>query len=105
MGLRHPDRGAGALSKVVVEAHQKTSATHSRRFGFEADHYENFPDRFEVAFRVELETFFRTLAEGGTPTPGPEDALETLRLAIAATRSWRENRPVRVADVTAEVSA
>ena len=52
---------AGALSKVVVEAHQKTSAIHSRRFGFEADHYENFPDRFEVAFRVELETFSRTL--------------------------------------------
>ena len=69
---------AGALSKVVIEAHQKTSAIHSRRFGFEADHYENFPDRFEVAFRVELETFFRTLAEGGTPTPGtrgrPRDA-------------------------------
>ena len=96
---------AGALGKVVVEAHQKTPAVHSRRFGFESDHYENFPDRFEVAFRVELETFFRTLAEGSTPTPGPEEALETLRLAIAATRSWREGRPIRVEDVTAEVSA
>lgn len=96
---------AGATGKVVVEAFQKTPAVHSRRFGFEADHYENFPDRFEVAFRVELETFFRTLAEGGTPSPGPEEALETLRLAIAATRSWREGRPVRVEDVSAEVSA
>jgi predicted dehydrogenase len=29
----------------------------------------------------------------------PEDALETLRLAVAATRSWREKRPVKVSEV------
>lgn len=94
----------GASGKVVVEAPHKTQATYSRRFGFEGDHYESFPDRFEVAFRLELEAFFRTLAEGGTPTPGPEDALETLRLALAATRSWREGRPVRVDEITAEAA-
>ncbi len=92
---------AGSTGKVVVEAPQKTQATYSRRFGFEGDHYENFPDRFEVAFRLELEAFFRTLAEGGTPAPGPDDALETLRLALAATRSWREGRPVRLDEMTA----
>ena len=96
---------AGALGKVVVEAPRKTQLTYSRRFGFEGDHFENFPDRFEAAFRLELDAFFRTLAEGGTPTPGPEDALETLRLAVAAKRSWREGRPIRVDDVTAETSA
>jgi myo-inositol 2-dehydrogenase / D-chiro-inositol 1-dehydrogenase len=93
---------AGATGKVVVEAPHKTPVTWSRRFGFEGDHYENFPDRFEAAYRLELEAFFQTLAEGGTPEPGPEDALETLRLAIAARRSWREGRPVRLDDVTAE---
>jgi len=92
---------AGAKGKVVVEAPQKTPLVYSRDFGFEADHFENFPDRFEVAFRLELEAFFRALGEGRTPAPGPEDALETLRLAVAATRSWREGRPVRVAEVTA----
>jgi myo-inositol 2-dehydrogenase/D-chiro-inositol 1-dehydrogenase len=106
---RHSARGydirtevAGATGKVMVEAPQKTLVTHSRRFGFEGDHYENFPDRFEVAFRLELEAFFATLAAGGTPTPGPEDALETLRLAIAARRSWRDGRPVRLDTVTPE---
>ena len=93
---------AGAIGKVVVEAPQKTAATLSRRFGFEADHYESFPDRFEVAYRLELEAFFRSLGEGATPTPGPEDALETLRLAVAARQSWEEGRPVKVADVGAE---
>ena len=38
---------AGASGKIVVEAVQKTPALFSRRFGFEGDHFENFPDRFE----------------------------------------------------------
>jgi myo-inositol 2-dehydrogenase/D-chiro-inositol 1-dehydrogenase len=92
---------AGAEGKLVIEAPQKTQLVYSREFGYEGDHYENFPDRFEVAFRLELEAFFQALGEGRTPTPGPADALETLRLALAATQSWREGRPVRVAEVTA----
>jgi len=92
---------AGAVSKVVVDAGQKTPATHLRRFGSEGDLYENFPDRFATAFRRELESFFEDLAAGRTPAPGPDDALETLRLAVAVTRSWREGRPVSVGSVTA----
>jgi myo-inositol 2-dehydrogenase/D-chiro-inositol 1-dehydrogenase len=96
---------AGALGKVVVEAPHKTDVTFSRRFGYEGDHYENFPDRFEVAYRLEFEAFFRDLAAGVRPTPGPDEALETLRLALAAKRSWLEGRPVRIDEITAEVPA
>lgn len=96
---------AGALGKVVVEAAHKTDVTFSRRFGYEGDHYENFPDRFEVAYRLEFDAFFKALAAGATPTPGPDEALETLRLALAAKRSWLEGRPVRVDEITAEVPA
>ncbi len=91
---------AGASGKVVVENVQKTAATFSRRFGFEGDHYENFPDRFETAFRAELEAFIQAVREGRQPTPGPEDALETLRLAIACARSQAEGRPVKLSEVT-----
>jgi myo-inositol 2-dehydrogenase / D-chiro-inositol 1-dehydrogenase len=91
---------AGSLGKVVVDAPQRTPMLFSRRFGFEGDHHDNFPDRFEVAFRLELEAFIEALVEGRTPEPGPQEALETLRLAIAVTRSWREGRPVRVDEVT-----
>ena len=96
---------AGALGKVVVEAPHKTDVTFSRRFGYEGDHYENFPDRFEVAYRLEFDAFFKALAAGATPAPGPDEALETLRLALAAKRSWLEGRPVRVDEITAEVPA
>jgi myo-inositol 2-dehydrogenase/D-chiro-inositol 1-dehydrogenase len=90
---------AGATGKVVIEDVQKTHATYSRRFGFEGDHFENFPDRFETAFRLELEAFIEAIRDGREPTPGPEDALETLRLALACTRSRVEGRAVRLAEV------
>lgn len=72
---------AGAAAKVVVE---------------EGNAFESFTDRFAVAYRRELEAFFDDLATGRTPSPGPDDALETLRLAVACTTSWREGRPVRL---------
>jgi inositol 2-dehydrogenase len=96
---------AGAAGKVVIEAPVKTPVTFSRRFGFEGDHFENFPDRFEAAYRLELEAFIACLAEGRIPEPGPDEALETLRLALAARRSWRDGRPVRVDEVTLDQPA
>src|ERR1700693_4490572 len=92
---------AGADAKVVIEAPQKTPVTLSREFGARYDHYENFPDRFEAAYRLELQAFFEALKTGRKPSPGAEDALETLRLAIAVTRSWKENRPVKVSEIQA----
>ena len=87
---------AGAVGKVVVDGAQKTPATVSRKFGWEGDLYESFPDRFEVAYRRELEVFFEDLGAGRPVGPDPDDALETLRLALACVRSWREGRSVRL---------
>ena len=92
---------AGSVGKVVVEAPQKTPLLFARDFASSHDHYENFPDRFEAGYRLQLEAFFAALREGRTPTPGPEDALETLRLAVAATKSWHEKRPVKLSEIQA----
>ncbi len=92
---------AGAVGKVIIEAPQKTPLLFAKDFGSSFDHFENFPDRFELGYRLELEAFFAALREGLVPTPGPEDALETLRLGIAATRSWQEKRPVKVSEIVA----
>ena len=90
---------AGALGKVVIEAPQKTPLLFAKDFTSSFDHYENFPDRFELGYRLQLEAFFDALRRGRTPTPGPEDALETLRLAVAVTKSWKERRPVSVSEI------
>jgi myo-inositol 2-dehydrogenase/D-chiro-inositol 1-dehydrogenase len=92
---------AGSVAKVVVDGAQMTPATAMRNGGWDGDLYPDFMDRFEVAYRRELEAFFDDLGAGRTPAPGPDDAYETLRLAVACTRSWRENRPVRLDEVTA----
>jgi myo-inositol 2-dehydrogenase/D-chiro-inositol 1-dehydrogenase len=100
---RHDIRAevAGSIGKVVVDGGAKTPAMRMHDVRREEDLYEDFWDRFEVAYRRELEVFFADLAAGRTPGPGPDDALETLRLAVACTRSWREGRPVRLDEVTA----
>jgi myo-inositol 2-dehydrogenase/D-chiro-inositol 1-dehydrogenase len=90
---------AGSLARLVIEAPQKTPLRVSRDLHFSGDHYESFPDRFGAAYRAELEYFFGCLRDGATPTPGVRDALESLRVALAATRSLREGRPVRVAEI------
>ncbi len=92
---------AGAVGKIVVEAPQKTPLLFAKDFSSSFDHFENFPDRFAAAYRLELEAFFAALQQGKQPSPGPQDALETLRLALAAAQSWRESRPVRVSEIQA----
>lgn len=92
---------AGSLSKVVIEAGRKTPLQTFTDFGVHGDVYELFPDRFEVAYRLQLEAFFSALLTDQKPSPGPEDALETLRLSLAARQSWRVGQPVKVKEVTA----
>lgn len=90
---------AGSTGKLVVDAPQKTPI---RRYGVLSsvvDHYASFPDRFEDAYRLEMEAFFDALRDGRAPSPSAADALETLRVALAATRSLKEGRPVKVAEI------
>jgi myo-inositol 2-dehydrogenase/D-chiro-inositol 1-dehydrogenase len=92
---------AGSLGKVVIEAPQKTPLLFARDFSSTFDHYENFPDRFELGYRLELEAFFDALKRGHQPFPGPEEGLETLRLALAVSKSWKEKRSVKVSEIEA----
>ena len=89
----------GATGKLVVDAVPRTPVWSYREGGIGADHYRFFMDRFREAYRLEVEAFFRALDEGRPPSPGPEDAIESLRLALAATRSLREGRPVKSGEV------
>jgi len=58
-----------------------------------------FMDRFAGAFRAELAAFTQVVA-GALPSPCTlGDGVEASLIAAAATRSWREHRPVRLDDV------
>jgi myo-inositol 2-dehydrogenase / D-chiro-inositol 1-dehydrogenase len=89
----------GEKGKLIVHAEPKTPLRHYRDSGCEIDHFHFFMDRFGPAFRAELEYFFTCFAEHKSPSPGPADALESLKIGVAATKSWKERRPVKLTEV------
>ncbi|MER3553969.1 MAG: inositol 2-dehydrogenase [Meiothermus sp.] len=89
----------GAGGKLVIDATPKTPLQRFGTGGVALDHYYFFMDRFVDAYRYELEAFFKALSDGAKPTPGTKDATESLRIALAMTKSLREKRPVRLEEV------
>jgi myo-inositol 2-dehydrogenase / D-chiro-inositol 1-dehydrogenase len=61
--------------------------------------YRNFIDRFALAYRAELEGFLNAVKSGLESPCTVDDARRALVVAIAAERSLREHRPVRVEEV------
>ncbi len=61
--------------------------------------WNSFLDRFEEAYRTELLAFLR-VARGEIASPcTARDALQAMRISVAATRSRMEHRPVRLDEV------
>ena len=84
----------GSGGKLVIDATPKTPLWQFGENGVSSDHYYFFMDRFIDAYRLELQAFFAALEAGTKPTPGTKDAVESLRIALAMTRSLIERRPV-----------
>jgi myo-inositol 2-dehydrogenase/D-chiro-inositol 1-dehydrogenase len=89
----------GEHGKLVVQAEPKTPLRHYHKDGYSLDHYHFFMDRFGPAFRAELEACFDAVRNGTPPSPGPGDALESLKIALAATISLKEKRAVKITEV------
>jgi myo-inositol 2-dehydrogenase/D-chiro-inositol 1-dehydrogenase len=66
--------------------------------------WDGFLTRFEPAYRAELEAFLQ-FARGEIASPcTARDGLEAMRIAVAATRSLKEQRPIRLEEITVEPS-
>lgn len=63
--------------------------------------YGDFMERFQAAYRAELQAFLDTVVKGGRSQCSGADARQALSVALAAARSLAERRPVLVAEVTA----
>jgi myo-inositol 2-dehydrogenase/D-chiro-inositol 1-dehydrogenase len=62
--------------------------------------WEMFIDRFREAYENELRAFLRVARGDEESACTARDGLEAVRVAVAATRSMREHRPVRISEVT-----
>jgi myo-inositol 2-dehydrogenase / D-chiro-inositol 1-dehydrogenase len=61
--------------------------------------WEMFIDRFRAAYENELRAFLRVARGDEESACTARDGLEAVRVAVAATRSLREHRPVRISEV------
>lgn len=89
----------GEKGKIVLEDLPKTHLWHHNENGFYGDHYYFFMDRFKEAYYLELEAFFNAITRGEKPLPGPKDAIESLKISLAAKRSFIEKRPVKIEEI------
>src|SRR3954451_5554859 len=62
----------------------------------------DFEQRFPAAYVEEFDAFARCVRDGTPPRCTGQDALAAFDLAVAADRSWRSGRPVRVNPTPAE---
>ncbi|MEX2542141.1 MAG: inositol 2-dehydrogenase [Trueperaceae bacterium] len=85
--------------KLVTEAERATNVWRYDQGGIRGDYVYYFIERFRDAYRLEVQSFVDAVRQGRRPEPGSRDAVESLRVAVAATRSLRSGQPVRVADV------
>lgn len=58
-----------------------------------------FLERYMDSFVQELRDFVAALQGGSEPPVTGEDGLQSLLIALAATKSARENRPVQISEV------
>ncbi len=55
---------------------------------------ENFPQRFDQAYLLEMQEFIDCINQGKKPGVTAEDGLKAIETAYAVTKSFRERRPV-----------
>jgi myo-inositol 2-dehydrogenase / D-chiro-inositol 1-dehydrogenase len=85
---------------MVLIGHERLNGGPLINASFATPEYESFIERFADAYRAETVDFVAAIRDGRLPRVGAPDALEALRIAIAANRSLREHRPVKLADVS-----
>lgn len=110
LGVLENSRSAGygfECSAELVGSRRTVRVSQHRRLNLEwrspgtvaVDHTRDFLDRFEAAYRVELENFVDAIERDGAPVVTGTDAVIATALATAVNRSWREDRSVDVREL------
>jgi myo-inositol 2-dehydrogenase / D-chiro-inositol 1-dehydrogenase len=88
----------GVQGMVVASNVRETTVEFAGAHGFTSDKALNFfLERYEAAYRNELDAFIGAVKAGNKPRPDGEDGLKALMLADAAFRSWKTKQRVPVA--------
>ncbi|MFW9882335.1 MAG: Gfo/Idh/MocA family oxidoreductase, partial [Candidatus Thorarchaeota archaeon] len=58
-----------------------------------------FLQRYMESYAEELRSFLKCLKNNKEPSPSGEDGLQNVVIAIAAQKSYEENRPVKISEI------
>ncbi|MBA2375534.1 MAG: Gfo/Idh/MocA family oxidoreductase [Rubrobacter sp.] len=91
--------GSDANLAIGFDSRVALRSTEPNHILAEKPGWSGFPERFEVAYRAEMDHFLR-LATGEAENPcTARDSLEALRVAMAADLSRKERRPVKMEEI------
>lgn len=86
----------GTRGTLFVGSLRKTALTVMTRAGSSHDVMAHWLTRFAEAYLLEMGDFIDTIHHSGTPRVTGQDGRASLAVAVAAVKSFRERRPVRV---------
>jgi len=86
----------GSEGAIRIEHSHETPVTHYSRTGVCEDHVYWFIERFASAYRAEILSFIRSVIEDTEPAVTGIDGRKATVLGLAADRSLRTGKPVRV---------
>jgi myo-inositol 2-dehydrogenase / D-chiro-inositol 1-dehydrogenase len=90
----------GTEGMLLVGDNRSTALLEIRTKGRgEVATYGSWPERFAAAYREELRSFAAAAAGAGAPQAGAPAGRAAVAAVLAANQSWREERPVRLADL------
>jgi len=88
----HGEKGmlrVGNVHETTVEIASEQGFTSDKALHF-------FLDRYDAAYKIELDAFVNAMKSGAKPRPDGEDGLRANILADAAYQSWKTGRRVRI---------
>ncbi len=103
-GVCPADYGYDARAEIVGSAgvlfagdiRSPGAARVTREGGAVGPHYTSWRERFAEAYRAEASHFVECIADGTTPQVGGIDGRAAVAAVVAANRSLREGRPIKV---------
>ena len=88
----------GTKGSLQIGYWRQTPILVMTREGITHDAVPYFMERFEHAYLAQIQDFVNNVIDGKAPSITGADAVAALRISLAATRSFQENRPVEVAE-------
>jgi scyllo-inositol 2-dehydrogenase (NAD+) len=86
----------GTEGSLQIGYHRHTPILVMTKAGISHDVVPHFMERFENAYLAQIQDFVENVLAGRPPSITGADALAAMAVSLAATASFRENRPVEV---------